>query len=237
MMAIKKRPREGERKEEDIEWKIIRAPVMPMLKTPETVPLLFKPFVCPVLGWEPPKKIIKFLGTRRRTGPLIFKRPEPLPVPDPEVAPPITEEKKAKGDPLILFKSADHEVVCDPHIGDKLREHQRVGVSFLYECVSGMKKDLYNGRGCILADDMGLGKTLQSIAVLWVALTTNIKPGKEVMCRRALIITPASLVGNWAAELDKCGLELEDVNILVSINQIPHVLILHNFVIIEQNVY
>ena len=42
-----------------------------------------------------------------------------------------------------------------------LREHQRQGVQFVFDCLMGLRD--YNGCGCILADDMGLGKTLQSV--------------------------------------------------------------------------
>ena len=34
------------------------------------------------------------------------------------------------------------------------RPHQREGVQFMFECVTGMRD--FDGRGCILADDMGL---------------------------------------------------------------------------------
>jgi DNA repair and recombination RAD54-like protein len=37
-----------------------------------------------------------------------------------------------------------------------LREHQREGVQFLFDCCMGMRD--YDGEGCILADDMGLGE-------------------------------------------------------------------------------
>lgn len=40
-----------------------------------------------------------------------------------------------------------------------LRPHQREGVQFMFDCVTGIKG--FEGAGCILADDMGLGKTLQ----------------------------------------------------------------------------
>lgn len=50
-----------------------------------------------------------------------------------------------------------------------MRQHQRDGVKFLYECVMGLKQDLA-GSGVILADEMGLGKTLQAIALMWTLL-------------------------------------------------------------------
>lgn len=58
-------------------------------------------------------------------------------------------------------------------------------------------KTLYrNGFGGILADDMGLGKTLQTIAFL----LSEYLEAKAADNRRALIVTPASLVFNWKNE-------------------------------------
>ena len=58
-------------------------------------------------------------------------------------------------------------------------------------------KTLYrNGFGGILADDMGLGKTLQTIAFL----LSEYLEAKASDNRRALIVTPASLVFNWKNE-------------------------------------
>lgn len=55
--------------------------------------------------------------------------------------------------------------------------------------------------GGILADDMGLGKTLQVIAVLLAAK----QEGKE---GTSLVVAPASLVYNWAEELERFAPEL-----------------------------
>lgn len=56
-------------------------------------------------------------------------------------------------------------VVLDPFLAKHLRPHQKVGIIFLYECVSGFKAQEYFG--AILADEMGLGKTFQSICLVW----------------------------------------------------------------------
>ena len=60
------------------------------------------------------------------------------------------------------------DVVVDPILSKHLREHQREGVKFLYECVMGMR--LMEGQGAVLADEMGLGKTLQTITLIWTLL-------------------------------------------------------------------
>ena len=59
-----------------------------------------------------------------------------------------------------------------------------------------------SGFGGILADDMGLGKTLQMISVL-------LAEKQEGCTDTALIVCPASLVFNWASELDKFAPELK----------------------------
>ena len=52
----------------------------------------------------------------------------------------------------ILYNQFVHpvvEVVADPHLVVHLRPHQREGVTFLYECVMGMRD--FAGSGAILA--------------------------------------------------------------------------------------
>uniref|UniRef100_A0A5K3EXZ0 SNF2_N domain-containing protein n=1 Tax=Mesocestoides corti TaxID=53468 RepID=A0A5K3EXZ0_MESCO len=59
-------------------------------------------------------------------------------------------------------------VVVDPILSGVLRPHQREGVKFMYDCVTGVK--IPNNYGCIMADEMGLGKTLQCITLIWTLL-------------------------------------------------------------------
>ena len=61
-------------------------------------------------------------------------------------------------------------------------------------------KTLKHNRFCgILADDMGLGKTLQVIAFLW----SEFQESRPEENRRALVVTPASLVFNWMNEIER----------------------------------
>ncbi|KAH7517973.1 hypothetical protein FEM48_Zijuj09G0121200 [Ziziphus jujuba var. spinosa] len=111
-------------------------------------------------------------------------------------------------EPLILWQSEDSEhaaasvvqIVVDPLLVRFLRPHQREGVQFMFECVSGLCSSA-NIYGCILADDMGLGKTLQSITLLYTLLRQGFD-GKP-MAKKAIIVTPTSLVSNWEAEIKK----------------------------------
>ena len=111
-------------------------------------------------------------------GALVMKRPDSVP----------------KGKQIV-------DVVVDPILTKHLRQHQRDGVQFLYECVMGMRP--FNGEGAILADDMGLGKTLQTITLLWTLLKQNPIYGNPPVVKKALIVCPVTLINNWRKEFRK----------------------------------
>lgn len=77
-----------------------------------------------------------------------------------------------------------------------LRPYQKEGTLFLYRVTE-------RGFGACLADDMGLGKTLQSIA--WLDILR--REGK-LNALPALIVAPASLLGNWQDEMERFAPEL-----------------------------
>jgi DNA repair and recombination protein RAD54B len=92
------------------------------------------------------------------------------------------------------------DVVVDPILSKHLRDHQREGVQFLYECVMGMRCE---GEGAIMADEMGLGKTLQTITLLWTLMKQNPIYDTSPVIKKALIVCPAGLVDNWKREFRK----------------------------------
>jgi len=72
-----------------------------------------------------------------------------------------------------------------------LRPYQQVGVRWLYLLAK-------LGLGACLADDMGMGKTIQVLSLLLVLKRqTN---GKQ---QPSLLVAPASLLANWASELER----------------------------------
>jgi non-specific serine/threonine protein kinase len=70
-----------------------------------------------------------------------------------------------------------------------LRPYQQVGVRWLYLLAK-------LGLGACLADDMGLGKTIQVLSLLLVLK-------KQATAEPSLLVAPASLLANWAAELER----------------------------------
>ena len=72
-----------------------------------------------------------------------------------------------------------------------LRPYQQVGVRWLYLLAK-------LGLGACLADDMGLGKTIQVLSLLLV-----LKRQADGKPQPSLLVAPASLLANWAAEIER----------------------------------
>ncbi|CAN0846550.1 Protein CHROMATIN REMODELING 25 [Linum grandiflorum] len=161
------------------------------------------------------EKLIRRLGARRRFVPWGSSTPIVIPSSN-RISLPNDVEKEAEEtvalppgiEPLVLWQPSELEdgaissppIMVDPLLVQFLRPHQREGVQFMFECVSGITSAA-NINGCILADDMGLGKTLQSITLLYTLLCQGFD-GKP-MVKKAIICTPTSLVSNWEAEIKK----------------------------------
>ncbi|KYM87345.1 DNA repair and recombination protein RAD54-like protein [Atta colombica] len=154
--------------------------------------LLSKPFQIPIPGYQLSGRVLglRLPGPRR-----------PLHDPDEPNAlivyspPELSEHDRLKVDSC---KQLVH-VVVDPILCNVLRPHQREGVKFMYECVTG--KRIENAYGCIMADEMGLGKTLQCISLLWTLLKQG--PEAKPLIEKAIIVVPSSLVKNWYNEINK----------------------------------
>jgi superfamily II DNA or RNA helicase len=78
-----------------------------------------------------------------------------------------------------------------PALRGTLRPYQKAGVEWL-RLVSGL------GLGACLADDMGLGKTIQVLSLLLLA-----KERRDGERRPSLLVAPASLLANWASEIER----------------------------------
>lgn len=76
-----------------------------------------------------------------------------------------------------------------------LRPYQQAGVRWLYllHCL---------GLGACLADDMGLGKTIQVLALLLVLKHESKAQRAPPPRAPSVLVAPASLLANWAAEIE-----------------------------------
>lgn len=83
------------------------------------------------------------------------------------------------------------ERILKTNLKAELRPYQARGVAWL-NMLNQMRL------GAILADDMGLGKTIQVLALLLLK-----QSDLKVKGNPALLIIPASLMGNWKLEIDR----------------------------------
>jgi non-specific serine/threonine protein kinase len=94
---------------------------------------------------------------------------------------------------LAELRDPDQLATLDP--GDALkttlRPYQRTGVHWLHKLST-------LGLGACLADDMGLGKTMQVLALL---LVVRRRAARDDRRRASILVAPASLLANWAAEI------------------------------------
>lgn len=113
-----------------------------------------------------------------------------------------TQEDPTLQNQLVLDydTEAKQAVVVHPLIANKLKNHQKEGVKFMYQCCYGdiNKIDRHPGSGCILAHCMGLGKTLQLIALLHTLIQYP-----KLKTSKVLVICPKSTILNWSDEFNR----------------------------------
>jgi superfamily II DNA or RNA helicase len=94
-------------------------------------------------------------------------------------------------DTLRALRNPDGAAVDPgPALKGRLRPYQKAGVEWLH-LLSGL------GLGACLADDMGLGKTIQVLSLLLI------QKHRRSEHKPSLLVAPASLLANWAAEIER----------------------------------
>jgi non-specific serine/threonine protein kinase len=86
-----------------------------------------------------------------------------------------------------------------PALKGQLRPYQKAGVRWM-RLLTGL------GLGACLADDMGLGKTIQVLALLLLHQQAGPAPpagAADTGRRPSLLVAPASLLANWATEIQR----------------------------------
>lgn len=114
--------------------------------------LLSRPFKVPIPDYVPDTHGNKCLGLRR----TVIRRAlhDPFACNALVLYTPPEEQGKLTVHSKLLQNSKSKvpvHVVVDPVVGNILRPHQREGVKFMYDCVTGAKGDF---QGCIMADEV-----------------------------------------------------------------------------------
>ncbi|KAL8796479.1 MAG: hypothetical protein Q9195_001153 [Heterodermia aff. obscurata] len=108
---------------------------------------------------------------------------------------------------IINLSKEDHHdfIFINPKIGQKIQEHQKDGVRFMWRELTADHEKL---QGCLLSHTMGLGKTMQVITLLVTiaeaAKSTNDKVSSQIppalRKSQTLVLCPPALLENWHEE-------------------------------------
>lgn len=96
-----------------------------------------------------------------------------------------------------LYKALNGEVKHAYEVESSFKAHLR---HYQYDGYNWLNQMNDLGFGACLADDMGLGKTVQILAFL--------EKNRKSSSGQALLILPASLIGNWEREVEKFAPEM-----------------------------
>lgn len=92
----------------------------------------------------------------------------------------------------LIRQMVEFDTIASPkELKATLRPYQQRGYEWLY-------KNAQLGFGSLLADDMGLGKTLQVISLM-----LKLKEEGKLNKKKALVVVPTTLLGNWQKEINK----------------------------------
>lgn len=117
---------------------------------------------------------------------------------------------------FTLPTTGEKPILVDTNLLQKLRPHQKEAVTFIYECLAGIRDPDY--LGALLADEMGLGKTLTAITVIWTLLKQSPHPNQPLPLKKVLICCPVTLIDNWRREFSK-WLDINKIGILALNNK------------------
>lgn len=107
---------------------------------------------------------------------------------------------------INVGKEDHHEFIyLNRKIGERIQEHQKDGVRFMWRELTADHKDL---QGCLLAHTMGLGKTMQVITLLATLAEAARSSNEKVACQvppalrtsQTLVLCPPALLENWYEE-------------------------------------
>ncbi|XP_071799546.1 DNA repair and recombination protein RAD54-like isoform X2 [Asterias amurensis] len=157
--------------------------------------ILSRPFKIPIPNYKGSTLASRGLGIRRQGA----RQPLHDPYEEGALVLYAPEELSAQEQLTVDREKVEVHVVVDPQLSKVLRPHQREGVKFLWDCVTGRR--IPNSYGCIMADEMGLGKTLQCIALMWTLLRQS--PDAKPELDKVVVVAPSSLVKNWYNEISK----------------------------------
>ncbi|XP_033636975.1 DNA repair and recombination protein RAD54-like [Asterias rubens] len=157
--------------------------------------ILSRPFKIPIPNYKGSTLASRGLGIRRQGA----RQPLHDPYEEGALVLYAPEELSAQEQLTVDREKVEVHVVVDPQLSKVLRPHQREGVKFLWDCVTGRR--IPKSYGCIMADEMGLGKTLQCIALMWTLLKQS--PDAKPELDKVVVVAPSSLVKNWYNEISK----------------------------------
>lgn len=133
-----------------------------------------------------------------------------------------------------MFQRSSLVLATDPYIAvaselvEKLKEHQKEAVKFMFENSFPDLSNLTGSKvpgGCILAHSMGLGKSLSCVALLHAlmqqpSLEDSTKQRGKI--HKVLLVVPVNTIANWENEFNKWTSDLKYRPSVVNLGDANH---------------